>query len=229
MKSNWMILSLLATLSIASAIADDTVNPAQNLSGTVQYSNTAPATPAPEAVNMMNVATPAAALAARDYLSISTEPVQGKGGYQAVRYTIKNLQPNHLQIISGEVLNSVDEVAAANRELQQANTRKKVAGGVLRGLSALPFAGGFGYASVGAYRAAAVGTHLANAAATTMDNTAEGNVLNVEGRFIRNLNSVVINPNETYTFSSLILNGETPRIKLVFKNLETNQIFDLQQ
>lgn len=177
---------------------------------------------------MMNVAVPSA-LVAKDVLQVSTAPVTGKGKYQGVKYSLKNTQGNHIQLLQAEVVNGIDEAVVAQEELQKSNTRRRVAGGLLRGLSAVPFVGGFGYASVGAYQAAAIGSHVAVAAANTLDAASTQTMASIEGRFVRNLPTIVINPNEVFSFQTLVPPGVTPQIKLVFKNLETNQIFDLVQ
>lgn len=177
---------------------------------------------------MMTSAQPAA-LMAKEILQVSTQPVTGKGKYQGVQYSLKNTQGNHLQLLQAEVVNGIDEAIVAQEELQKSNTRRRVAGGLLRGLSSVPFVGGFGYASVGAYQAAAIGSQVAYTAANTLDAAASSNVASVEGRFVRTVPNVVINPQEVFRFQTLVAPGVTPQIKLVFKNLETNQIFDLAQ
>jgi hypothetical protein len=151
------------------------------------------------------------------------------GKYQAYQISLKNERPNHLQILHGEVLNAVDEAFVANEALQKKNQSRRAAGGLLRGLSSVPFAGGFGYHSYGAYRAASLASSAANTAASVAESTAQNEQANVEGRYIRTLNSAFINPNETYTFTALVPKADTPHVKLIFKNLETNEVFDVQQ
>jgi hypothetical protein len=176
--------------------------------------------------NMMSVATPAA-LSAKDFITTTQEILETRGQYQVVQLTLKNSQSNHLEVIHGEVLNGVDEAIVAQEQLQKSNTRKKVAGGLLRGLSSVPFVGRFGYASAGAYHAAAVGSQVAHTAAGAIESS-QGGEANITGAYVKQFSAVMVMPNSTHTFKTLIPKGQTPQVKLVFKNLESNQIFDFQ-
>jgi hypothetical protein len=42
------------------------------------------------------------------------------------------------------------------------------------------------------------------------------------------VSSVFLSPNQIYTFNTLVSEGMTPQVKVVFKNLQTNQVFDVQ-
>lgn len=235
------LLALAFTLVLATpALANDTMTtepsstePAQTyFDPTQQAQPPAPAQAVPGtytgAVNMMNIATPAA-LTAKDVLKVSHQKGTNRGQYQGVELTLTNSQPFHVQIIHAEVLNGVDESIVAQEEAQRSQSKRRLVGGLLRGASSVPFMGGFGrgLGSVGAYQAAAIGSHVAHTTAGVIENSPGG--AQYEGRYVRQVSSVIINPQQSWNFSTLVPKGQTPQLKMVFKNLETNQIFDLQQ
>jgi hypothetical protein len=150
--------------------------------------------------------------------------------YKAYRVEIKNMQPYHLQVVMGEVLNGVDEAIAANQALESSNKRKRGFGALMRGLSAVPVLGayGHGYGSYGAYQAAAIASNTVGVAASIAENSQSG-AATISGRYTRNFRDVVINPNETYSIVTLVPKEANPQIKVVFRNLETNQILDFHQ
>ncbi len=202
----------------------DEAAPAVEMSETVESA-------APDAV--MTEA-PAAPLTAADFIMVSNSPAstskQYAKKYQAVEFQLKNLKPNHLELLHAEVLNGVDEMAAAQEALEDSNRKRRGTGMMLRGLSAAPVLGVLGgRASYGAYRAASVASNMAANAAHTVEQSAQGGVADYDGRFVRKVDNVVISPEETFKFSTLLPKGESPQFKLVFKNLETNAIYDLKK
>ncbi len=176
---------------------------------------------------MISVTSPAP-LTARDVLNITSQQITGRSHYQGIQYTLKNTQPNHIQILHAEVINGVDEMVVAQQEAQQSAKKRRIAGGLLRGLSSVPFMGGVAYSSVGAYQAAAIGSHVASTAANVVESTADTSA-SIQGRFVRQFDSVFLSPQQAWSFTTLVPKGEAPHLKLVFKDLQTNQIFDLTE
>lgn len=218
--------ALLSVTQVTDAFAVEsaaTQAPVTNAAQVIPADNTA------SGVNLMSVSATAAvaAITPKDMLTLSQEAVAGRGQYQGVRYTLKNTQNAHFQVIHAEVVNAVDETVAANEELQNANRRKRIAGGFLKGLSSLPFSTGLGYSSYGAFRAAATASQVAQSAGDAMQSAASNNVASLEGRFVRQFDGVIISPQQTWSFNTLVAPNTKPQLKLVFKNLETNQIYDI--
>lgn len=215
-SQSWILSVLACSVMISSAVANEV--PVE----------TTPAEESPS-VNMLNVTSPVAALTAKDYLSVTTSPIEGKGKFKGVQYVLKNLQANHIQVIQAEVVNSVDEMLAAQQEAESRSKRKRIGGGLLRGitglgLSAIPYTG-----SLAAVQGAAAAAHVAGAAASSMENSADSAANSYEGRFVRQVNAVVISPQQAFRFSALVPSGVSPQLRVTFKDLKTNEIFDIYQ
>lgn len=235
MKFPAIALSLLVSMTVLPAFADETAAP-QPSTDTVQ---TAPATPGTEAgqptqnntEDSMVGRVEKVAPTAKDLLSATQVSAELKGSlskkYHAFTYTLKNTHQAHIEILQGEVVNGVDETVVAAQELQERNQKNKIGGALLRGvaggLSFIPYAGVAGvYAGMAA-------NHATSAAANVMDAAGNNSVVATQGRFIRKFNTVVISPNQTYSFTTLVPKSEKPQFKLVFKDLKSNEIYDIQE
>lgn len=186
----------------------------------------------PQAPVSQPVAAPPKVLQAADYVHIQKAPADVKGyktkQYHAVSVTIQNTQPAHIEIVHAEVLNGIDEALVAQQKAQSSQRKRQVAGGFLRLAGAVP---GFGpvLGSAGSYGAAMALAHTSNAlshAANMVSNMPDGG-LAITGQFVNRVQNVVISPNQTFNFQTLVPRGAEAGIKLIFKDLNTNQIFDL--
>ncbi len=175
-----------------------------------------------------------AALSATDYLKINNQEADlgnhSKKKYHAVSITLKNNQGVHLEVLQGEVVNGLDETVIAQQEQQSREKKKSAAGFLMRTVAAAPgiglsFAGvgGMGYQGVAAL---ARTSQALNAASSVVSNVPAGTA-EISGQFVKKLNNVIISPNQTFTFKTLLPAGSDPQLKLIFKNLQTNQVMEL--
>jgi len=223
----------------------ETTAPAQPVTSAVVTTPAAPA--ATEAAPQENSAivgqitavapaetTAQAAMSATDYLKISNQEADlgnhSKKKYRAVSITLKNSQGVHLEVLQGEVVNGLDETVIAQQELQSREKKKSAAGFLMRTVAAAPgiglsFAGvgGMGYQGVAAL---ARTSQALNAASSVVSNVPAGTA-EISGQFVKKLNNVIISPNQTFTFKTLLPAGSDPQLKLIFKNLQTNQVMEL--
>lgn len=186
---------------------------------------------APERSNSMqgrvekNVLTGADILDVAESAGVLEKSIPGK--YKAVQYTLTNKHKGYIEVLQGEVLNAVEENVAAVQAVKSSNTKKRVGGALLRGvaggMSFIPVVGiGSAYASSAAHQ-------VAGAAANAADASAHNNMAATTGRYNKKISGVLISPNETYSFTALVPKKETPQVKVVFKDVKTNEIYDVRK
>jgi hypothetical protein len=78
---------------------------------------------------------------------------------------------------------------------------------------------------MGAFRALSMGQNAIGVASTAINQTPQGN-LQITGKYIQRFNEVVLGQNQSFSFDVVMPKQQTPNLRLVFKNLETNQILD---
>lgn len=224
----------------AETAAPATAQPAAVVS-TPAPETTTPAAPQANAaiVGQVTATAPAEAAAtvaasAKDFLQVNNQETElgshSKKKYHAVSITLKNTQNVHLEVLQGEVVNGLDETIVAQQELQSREKKKSAAGFLMRTVAAAPgiglsFAGvgGMGYQGVAAL---ARTSQALNAATSVVSNVPAGNA-EISGQFVKKLNNVIISPNQSFTFKTLLPVGSDPQVKLIFKNLQTNQVMEL--
>jgi hypothetical protein len=174
-------------------------------------------------------ATPAATLTAADYLDVQYKPGNSKAKMQEYNITINNKQPKHVELLQLEVTNGVDEQTYVQLQQQKSQTSRRLAGGMLRGLtgvasSFIPYAG---VGSVAAYQAIGAGTNVLYNTANVIENT--GGSADYSGHVVQRANNIMISPNQQFQCLAVTPNKQQPVVKIVFKDLESNQIYDLQK
>ncbi len=167
-----------------------------------------------------------------DYFQIAKDPTPMKEyserKYQAVTITLQNKQAAHVELLQGEVSNALDETLLAQEKAQSKARGMKMAGFALRGASVVP---GLGMMGVGSYSTALALAHTQNAlshASYIVDNTPTGGQA-ISGKYVQRFSNIIIPPNQTFTFKALVPKDTSPAVKLIFKDLKTNQIFDITQ
>lgn len=179
--------------------------------------------PAPTAV-----ATPIQVTAA-DYVEIQLKPQTAKYKMQQFALTLHNKQAAHIDVMQLEVLNGMDEQSYLQIQQTQSQAKRRMAGGLLRGVTGLatsfvPYAGMGSYA---AYQALGAGNQAMNVAANMVENSA--GAANVAGRIIQRANNILVSPNQDFQCLVAVPENQAPVVKVIFKDLQTNQIFELQK
>lgn len=240
-KTTSLCVSLLLCLNAGGVMAADavttTTTSTNTTSSTTSTGNPSAVITTQAAATTATTSNPATAqiavapavLTGKDYIKTSFLPTELRGKYQGYQYSLQNKQPYHLEILQAEVLNGQDEAYVAQEEAQKAQGRKRLFGGLLKVASAVPFTGGLGYGSIGAYRAAAITSNIASVAGNTLDNSANYTTVNVSNQYLRSFNNKIINPNQTFQFLTLVPKGPSPKLRVTFRNLETNQILDFEE
>ena len=206
------------------------------LEGQIQQSQSQPAAPAATQQTTITDNTNNIEALFSQILGVTKTPVTLQGdlgkNYNSVQITLKNNQPCHLSILQGEVLNAVDENLAVaqiyQEEYNKAAKRQRGAsifGGLLStAASFIPYAGGVaGYATSAAMGAASDVAGMVGSAGGP-----EG-YAGPSGQFIRQIHEVIISPGDVYQFSTLMPKGMTPQLKLIIKNLQSNEIVTMQR
>lgn len=149
----------------------------------------------------------------------------------AIQIILKNDKAFHVSILQGDVLNGVDENALAMNQAVKKRNKGAMMGGLLRAAgmatSAIPYVGGIG--SYATYAAMSATSTVVGAAANVADTAAYNAAPTTTGQFTRAIRDVIISPGETYQFVSLVPKGTTPQVKLIVKNLQTNDIQTLNK
>lgn len=233
---NQAVLTVLLSTAIltSAALAEDTAAPA-----------TTPAQPAAAAANTTATATPstgtitgtvqavqpvpAAALTAADYLDIQLKPLDAKHKFKQYSLSLNNKQAKHLEVLQVEVVNGISEEAYVQVQQQKSQARRQMAGGLLRGLtgvatSFVPYAG---LGSMAAYQAIGASSYAVSNVADAIQNTS-GSV-NYTGRVMQRGSNIMISPNQQFQCLAVVPEKETPVVKVIFKDLQSNQIYDLQK
>jgi hypothetical protein len=172
---------------------------------------------------------PAATLTASDYLDIQYKPGNNKHKMQEYTVVLNNKQPKHLEVLQLEVVNGLSEQAYMMAQQQKAQTSRRLAGGMLRGLTSVatsfvPYAG---IGSMAAYQAIGVGSNAIYNTANLIENTS-GSV-DYTSRIVQHANNIFLSPNQPFQCMAVTPDKQPPVVKVVFKDLESNQIFDMQK
>lgn len=170
---------------------------------------------------------------AADYLDVQTQAGDAKHKYQQFQVTLHNKLPKHIEVLQMEVTNGLSEQAYAQMEQERAQAKRRATGGVLRGLGGLAsIASGFiPYAGTGGYVAAhaiSAGSSVAYQASNMVDSTTPTGTA-ASGRVVQRANNIFIAPNQQFQCLAVVPEKTAPAIRIVFKDLQTNQIFDLQK
>ena len=245
------VLTLALTLSLATpALAQLTDGEAFSQpvpSVTPQTVQTAPAEQAPvvtttttstttsttEQLNgyvQQQVVAPAPVLQASDFLNINVAPSElreySDRKYKAVKITVENRQDAHVELLQGELLNGLNEAQVA-AEKQQSKARGRKAFGTVLGLaSAVPGVGFMGAGSYAAHMALATTSNALSATRNIVENMPGGGQA-ITGQYVNRVNNVILSPKQTFTFEALLPRDANPSLKLIFKDLKSNQIYDL--
>ena len=229
----------LLLMAAAPALASDTMTP---LSPAASVMTVAPAAqpPAPtlttttsvitttETASSVSVTPPPTVGSA--YWTVATQPQKLKEysdrRFDAYTITITNTQPYHVQILQGEVANALNEQQLVAEKSKGGSGGGRILGNLALGAAStgLHFAG-IGAGSMGAFRALSLGQNAIAATSTAINHTPQGN-LQITGKFIQRFNEVVLGQNQSFSFDVVMPKNQTPNLRLVFKNLETNQILD---
>ncbi|MEB3287202.1 MAG: hypothetical protein VKJ04_06830 [Vampirovibrionales bacterium] len=174
------------------------------------------------------VTTPAPQVAA-DYLDIAFKPLESKYKMQQFELTLQNKQPKHIELLQVEVVNGLSEQTYAQIQQEKAASKRRLAGGVLRGLTSVatsfvPYAG---LGSVAAYQGIYAGSQAAMATASAIENTG-GDAGSYTGRITQRASNVFISPKQSFQCLAVVPEQQSPVVKVIFKDLQTNQIFELQ-
>lgn len=152
--------------------------------------------------------------------------------YDGYELKLVNTQPYHVQIMSGQVTNALNEqqIAAESQfKKKKAFSMGKFAlGAAGTALSMVPYAGGM---SSGAYLATARATSAVSSAAhytNQLSNNSDGSI-SITGAYVQQFKEVILGPNQEFRFQVIVPSGQQPNVQMVFKNLETNQILDVRQ
>jgi hypothetical protein len=226
----FIILSLLASLNgyaeevTASAQVSAEANP---VLAEPADKDAAPLTGAVQQVVQPAVAP--TALTAADYLDIQVKPGNNKHKMQEYTVVVNNKQPKHLELLQLEVVNGLSEQTYLQIQQQKAQTGRRVAGGMLRGLTSVatsfvPYAG---IGSAAAYHAIGAGANALTNTANIIENTS-GSV-DYSGRIVQRANNVMVSPNQNFQCMAVTTDKQQPIVKVIFKDLQTNQIYDLQK
>lgn len=219
-------------LAALPAFAQITEPTPEQLQGEVNVTVGQPAQPAAPAITQPSYVAPNLGLQAGDYLKVSVQPADlreySDRKYHAVTYTVTNQQNVRVELMHGEVLNALDEARLAEEKRQSKERARKIGGRMLGLASAVPGVGFMGATSYGAHLALAHTANALSAASYVVQNTGGGD-LSINGQYVTRINSVMLNPGQTFTFEAVLPVNVQPGLKLVFKDLENSRIFDLYQ
>jgi hypothetical protein len=219
----YVVCALSACLSVASADVTTVVTPASLTTTSVTTTATTE--------TLTTVAPASVAPAADAYWTVATQPQKLKDysdrKFDAFTVTLTNTQPYHVQILQGEVANALNEQQlVAEKSNKSGSGGGRILGNLALGAAStgLHFAG-LGAGSMGAFRALSLGQNAIAATSTAINHTPQGN-LQITGKYIQRFNEVVLGQNQSFSFDVVMPKNQTPNLRLVFKNLETNQILD---
>lgn len=227
----FLILSTLACLNGYAAEITASAQPAADATPVLAEpanKDAAPLTGTVQQVAQPAVA-PVAALTAADYLDIQLKVGNSKHKMQEYTIVINNKQPKHIELLQIDVPNGLTEQAYLQIQQQKAQTGRRVAGGMLRGLTSVatsfvPYAG---LGSMAAYHAIGAGSNVLYNTANVIESTAGST--NYAGRIIQRANNIMVSPNQNFQCMAVTADKQQPIVKVIFKDLQTNQIYDLQK
>jgi hypothetical protein len=184
------------------------------ITGTVQATQAAPA------VATINPA---------DYLDILVKAGDAKPKFQEFSVTVNNKQAKHIELLQLEVTNGVSEQAYLQIQQSSSQAKRKLAGGLLRGItgvatSFVPYAG---IGSMAAYQAIGAGNTAVNAAANMIQDSS--GAMQYSGKVVQRVGNILISPNQQFQCLAVVPEKQQPIVKIIFKDLQSNQIYDLQK
>jgi hypothetical protein len=226
-----VLFALTALTAIASAEVTTMATPAV-MAIPLETSVSAPATLTTTTVTTNATATsPMVAPAVGSaYWAVATQPQKLKEysdrKFDAYTVTLTNIQPYHVQVLQGEVVNALNEQQLVAEKSKGGSGGGRILGNLALGAAStgMHFAG-LGAGSMGAFRALSMGQNAIGAASTAINRTPQGN-FQITGKYIQRFNEVVLGQNQTFSFDGVLPKDQAPNLRLVFKNLETNQILD---
>lgn len=144
--------------------------------------------------------------------------------YKVVQYILTNKHDRHIEILQGEVLNAVD-MNVAMMQLYQEQSRRQTRGNLVwRAIGAvssrlpLPIETGIDIAEN-----VADGVSISSNMADSQD------LASSMSRYNKTIPRVILSPGESYILRALVPKSDTPRVKLVFKDIKTNDVYDIRQ
>jgi len=143
----------------------------------------------------------------------------------SVAITLTNKTTEYLEVLQVDVLNGLDANSVAAEEAQASQRRRSIGSGLMRmAASAIPYAG---YGSMAAYQAVHIGSNVAYQGANMMANSGD-NTPGVVVGFQQRLNNVLVNPQDSIKFQTLVAKGTPAQLRVTFKNIKTNEIYSYQ-
>ncbi|MBY0404358.1 MAG: hypothetical protein K2X66_10705 [Cyanobacteria bacterium] len=143
-------------------------------------------------------------------------PLEGrlKDKFEGIRITLRNKQANYIEVVQGEVTNGVDGQTAYQ---MTDNSRQR---GILTSIATAPL----GYIPYVGYGSGAISTAASYGGAVQDQNTANSTIQKV-----RAFPTGIISPNDEISINTLVPKNETPRVRVIFKDLKTNEMFTFIQ
>lgn len=201
------------------------------LTGEVQVMQTLIPANTPAAAASTAAAT-VAVLQSKDYLDIQLTSQGSKNEFQTFVLNIQNKQPKHIELLQVEVLNGITEQAYLQIQQERSGSKKRLAGGLLRGVTGIassfvPQVGGLGGAV--ASQAVGAGTSAVYMAADALENSGNASAANYTGKVVQRANNILVSPNQNFQCLAVVPDKQAPIIKVIFKDLQTSQIFEAQK
>lgn len=146
----------------------------------------------------------------------SSIPLEGrlKGKFSGFKFTLKNLSDGNIEIMKGEIVNGVDG-ATAYRKTDNSRSR-----GFLAGLASMPLS----YVPYGGYGSSAVSTSAGYAGAASDEQTDQASM--GKTKFFP---SGMVIPTDEISIEGLVPLNEKPEIKIIFRDLKTNEVHMYKQ
>ncbi|MDH4379269.1 MAG: hypothetical protein QE263_05135 [Vampirovibrionales bacterium] len=233
-RSVSLVFAIAALTSFASAEVNTIATPSSPLTPATEASLSTPAMLTTTTVTTSATATATASVVApavgSAYWTVATQPQKLKDysdrKFDAYTITLTNTQPFHVQILQGEVANALNEQQLVAEKSKGGSGGGRILGNLALGAAStgMHFAG-LGAGSMGAFRALSMGQNAIGVASNAINHTPQGN-FQITGKYIQRFNEVVLGQNQSFTFDVVMPKDQNPNLRLVFKNLETNQILD---
>lgn len=243
------LLLVMPALLIHTAFANDAVDTQPLLTSVdnVSASETTQATPVnaeatqPAAATVPMAQTPSpqppavvATVLPKDYWVIRSNASKlrdySKRKFEAHTITLTNTQPYYIEILNAQVTNALNEQQLA---AEKAKSKRRGFGLARLASSAIGTAayipGVGGLATMGAGGLAVAQAANAAGAITYQVSQMDNGHVGITGTYVQRFNDVVLGPNQQFTFEVVTPKKTSPDLRMVFKNLETNQILDIQE
>jgi hypothetical protein len=160
----------------------------------------------------------ASSLSPESYLEVTQTvvPLEGRltKRFQGLKITLKNRQGNYVEIVRGEVMNGVDGQTAYQM------TDNSRARGFWTSLATAPL----GYVPYAGYGSGAISTAV-NAGGSVSDQ----NTANSSYNKVKHFPNGVLSPNDEISIYTLVPLNERPQVKIIFRDLKTNEMFTLNR